>query len=543
MSALTSVVFSDVAACFWELEWDILKEWQKEIYKKVIKDIHSILMSQGHPLVTSVLSVSVKQESDLSFTDSPESEITEQVHVPVTNSLDVIPDILIRFQQEGRKIKPQGTKKRRKNPFTDTFEELHEAGKQGYDPEPTLKILKMEEPYVRSQQDGGVRVIETSNTVALRNNSGRQRIYSGQRRAQRNHKDTFRHRPDLSSDHEDIIQNGEIPNTRTEGERYSKRHSEFVQFQEGKHSSQSSDIWESCAPSLRGIEHEDLTEYTNTLTKNSYHRWIQKYQRGEDKFTWTDGEKSFASKSNLKGRKQLHLGGMLFACNECKKCFTHKSQLKIHQFYHAREKHLTYAECEKNFALNSNHRMLERLQTRKPFPCFYCGKIFIHKSELRRHERIHTGEKPFKCSQCGRAFGHKSAMRRHELIHTGEKPFKCKECGRAFLHKSAVRRHEKIHTETRLFHCAECGKYFKQISGLRKHEIAHWRKRELKCFEGGKSFSRQSELSRHEQVHAEEKPFSCSRCDKRFRQLNGLQKHEKTHFGGLQRSQHISVHV
>ncbi|XP_030050607.1 uncharacterized protein LOC115464358 [Microcaecilia unicolor] len=202
MSALTSVVFSDVAACFWELEWDILKEWQKEIYKKVIKEIHNILMSQGcsivnpHvifkikkeddkyftqqyklegkenmndptsglPVVTSVFSVSVKQENDLPFTNSPESELSEQVRTPATSFRDVVPDMLIRFQQEGIKIKRPRTEERGKTPFTDTFEELHETGRQGYDPEPTSKMLKMEEPFVRSQQDGGVRVIDTSNS-------------------------------------------------------------------------------------------------------------------------------------------------------------------------------------------------------------------------------------------------------------------------------------------------------------------------------------------------------------------------------------------
>ncbi|XP_029452665.1 uncharacterized protein LOC115088545 [Rhinatrema bivittatum] len=118
---VASVTFRDVVAYFLEVEWDILGEWQKELYKKVIKEIHGILMSQGYsihnpaavfkirkeddkyftqhcewegkenmndlsmsfPIVTSVFSLSIKQEEDLPFMDHPESEITEPICLPV----------------------------------------------------------------------------------------------------------------------------------------------------------------------------------------------------------------------------------------------------------------------------------------------------------------------------------------------------------------------------------------------------------------------------------------------------------------------------
>nr|XP_033816255.1 oocyte zinc finger protein XlCOF7.1-like isoform X2 [Geotrypetes seraphini] len=169
MSALVhdqaSVTFKDVAAYFLEVEWDIVGEWQKELFKKVIEEIHDILIIQGCsivnpdvifkikkkdekyfaenfgwegkensndppdslPVVTSVFSVSVKQEEDLPSTDHPESEMSEQTHPSVTSSQNVKPDILIRFEQEGFETEPQDFEERENLTTTGTCEELREA--------------------------------------------------------------------------------------------------------------------------------------------------------------------------------------------------------------------------------------------------------------------------------------------------------------------------------------------------------------------------------------------------------------------------------
>ncbi|XP_030053500.1 zinc finger protein 777-like [Microcaecilia unicolor] len=151
------VTFKDVSAYFLEVEWDVLGEWQKELYKKVVKEIHDILISRGYsivnpdiifkiknedeknftphfewdekenpddptkslPTLTSVFSVSVKQEGDL--------PLIEQTHPPVTRSHTVKPDILIRFEQEGFRTKSPGIEERGNLTTTGTCEELPEA--------------------------------------------------------------------------------------------------------------------------------------------------------------------------------------------------------------------------------------------------------------------------------------------------------------------------------------------------------------------------------------------------------------------------------
>ena len=46
-------------------------------------------------------------------------------------------------------------------------------------------------------------------------------------------------------------------------------------------------------------------------------------------------------------------------------------------------------------------------------------------SQVRVHERIHTGDKPYQCSFCDYKANQRGNMRTHERRHTGEKPYKC----------------------------------------------------------------------------------------------------------------------
>ncbi|XP_030050952.1 zinc finger protein 282-like [Microcaecilia unicolor] len=169
MSALVSdqvlVAFKDVTAYFLKVDWDILGEWQKELYKKVVKEIHDILISRGYsivnpdvifkikkedekyfsphfeweekespddlmknlPIVTSVISLGVKQEDDLPLMDLPKSEASEQAQSTVTSSHNVKPDILIQFEQEGFRTEPQGFEETGNLTTTVRCEELPEA--------------------------------------------------------------------------------------------------------------------------------------------------------------------------------------------------------------------------------------------------------------------------------------------------------------------------------------------------------------------------------------------------------------------------------
>ncbi|NXN55712.1 ZN398 protein, partial [Rynchops niger] len=183
-------------------------------------------------------------------------------------------------------------------------------------------------------------------------------------------------------------------------------------------------------------------------------------------------ESSFSHKSSLSKHQITHVGERPFTCGECRRSFRLQISLIMHQRIHAGKSEMA-------------------------FLCPQCGKNFTRPSHLLRHQRTHTGERPYQCSQCEKTFSEKSKLTNHYRIHTRERPHACAVCGKGFIRKHHLLEHQRIHTGERPYHCTECGKNFTQKHHLLEHQRAHTGERPYPCTECTKCFRYKQSLKYH----------------------------------------------
>ncbi|KAK0173264.1 hypothetical protein PV328_006488 [Microctonus aethiopoides] len=209
-------------------------------------------------------------------------------------------------------------------------------------------------------------------------------------------------------------------------------------------------------------------------------------------------------------------------CEICQKSFKTQLQLLRHsRLKHAREEDIT---------------------TRN-FPCDLCPKRYPDQNSLARHRKTHTGDRPFQCLECQQTFPTASALRRHMGNHNPEsKPLPCIYCGRRFLDKPSLQKHEESHLAgelQRTHNCEICHKSFMTAADLSLHKKNHDPDKKFDCEVCGREFNRLNNLQRHMLVHQQvrekapqqgqnQEILSCDVCGITYKFMSSLTRHMVT---------------
>ena len=191
-----------------------------------------------------------------------------------------------------------------------------------------------------------------------------------------------------------------------------------------------------------------------------------------------------------------------------------------------------------------------KLCSEVPVQCPECNRYLAHKSSLKDHMLIHSGQKPFKCCLCVLTFRQNSQlkrhMERHHMVSATVKEYTCAKCGKEFVQNHTLQKHMLLaHSSGGRFQCEKCDVRFSDEASLSKHERVH--NEGLQCSECGKRFKHKRSLGRHMMMHntekvfsandvekmyrttAEKKPdrimFKCDKCDRAFSMENQLMRH------------------
>lgn len=370
------VSFCDVAAYFSEEERKLLRLWQEELYKNVMKEIHQVLFSLGPAIATAVFSLRTTEKEDVFPVDEPLS-----LRKPAPESSTIV-SFLIKEEDDSYVMDKKHAEQRNDifkqggNPVVKSMFPTTFPTKQEIQPQEELTHQEIAPDYGSSTKRENKFPEVCAEKTELRHLSRKAKVKRTQPRRQ------------LWLDLEQ-----EKTESRFSSPVYSDANLEIQQ-------NERSDDYNKCENNLR-IENVVTCE-PNTQTERSWqphdyyeaektlsvkHHLRNEHTHPTEKhYNSNEGDRSFSLMGCQVEQRHVQMGERQYQCTECDKSFKHKESLIEHQRTHTGQ---------------------------RPYHCTDCGKSFIRKRTLIAHRRIHTGERPYQCTGCGKSFSLKHNLNTH----------------------------------------------------------------------------------------------------------------------------------
>ncbi|KAG8448372.1 hypothetical protein GDO86_015455 [Hymenochirus boettgeri] len=302
---------SRIAVYFSDEEWEMLEEWQRDLYKNMMKENYDVLTSLGYPTVNPNILLKIKQEEVMRYTSRHLPDDPDQADHQKAEEYDLVPDILTRINQDQK-------------PYLDDGPDSEEEETNG-----------IHSSYIDGDCFGSWnRTLNVQNPVLLKYNPSQSLKASST--------------SDLSS----------APKWKT-------RNVAPVGF--FRPIAPKQDLSRSVSP--KQDDPIELRPYKCSACDKSFtvkSNLIKHYRihTGERPYKCTQCSKSFSRNSHLITHQRTHTGERPYKCNECDKSFIQNSVLIQHQRIHTGERPFRCNECNKSFSQKSCLIRHQRTHTR-----------------------------------------------------------------------------------------------------------------------------------------------------------------------------------
>ncbi|XP_069499236.1 zinc finger protein 436-like isoform X3 [Ambystoma mexicanum] len=479
--------FHDVAAYFSKEEWRLLREWQEELYKNVMEEIHQAWIALGPHIATSVFSLRSKDHQDGSFMQQEHPQ-EDDIDYPVAGSAFVNAAQRSDGVQEEpvRKLENQRAERADRQdgrdpgfPLLNAYVPLRKDDKQATG---LMDHFQVKVGEGNNDSSSGNAVMSLGPTFCIKEEAvcmahldsqeaeiiNRPTEYSYHEMCLRNETEVLgtvvspRHTAEEERSPDYIagpVLNPELSpvHIKQEEETYVIGHQDARRWSPtcktgNERKSRKKELEDSAKRSETVSTHKDVSrKMQREVLQSSHLETLSRGQEWYEQHCQLAGENSPSLESNLRNSApfSFHPGipnlGKSSDCNELER---NPREVQCLEKQIGRTHLRTEVENSDSLTrgITLNMRMHKGVRL---YVCTECDKRFSRKDHLITHHRTHSGEKPYICGFCHKRFNRKDYLNEHIRIHTGVRPYKCSQCEKSFIRKSVLNQHQRKHAGSR----------------------------------------------------------------------------------------------